>query len=449
MTTSDSEGHDGSAARSERAAEQADEAAASAAQSAVSSAASAARAREAASGSDRGEIIVADAGARQEENALLNELGVDVEDPDLQQELRRLQAGASDDLPYGAPGPPIARTSPFAIGFQGALGVLAAAALAWAIVAAGEVLVLVGISLFVAVGLNPPVIRLQRAGLSRRVAVSVVAAAVAVAMVAFAAFAVPPLFRQANRLRMEAPRYAEQLADGSPVLADLDRRFDLTQRLETLTNDEELLAEGNGDELVQLARGAVTAAAATLTMLVLTLYFLAGLPGARLAAERLVPRSRRARAGLLTEGVVDRIGGYVLGKVVTAVIAGLAAFIVLVALGVPHAVALAMFVAITDVIPIIGALLGAAVATGVAFTVSVPAGVTVLVFFVVYQQFENLWLMPRVMEQTIDVSPAVSLVAALIGGVLFGVAGALLAIPIAASVKLIIEQVVVPAQESR
>ena len=397
---------------------------------------------------DRGASVVADATDREREHALLQEHGVDPEDPELQHEIRRLAAGATDALPYGRPGPPLARSTPFSVGFLAALGVLAAGALGWAIVTAGPVLVLVGVSLFLAVGLNPLVMMLQRHGLSRRSAVAVVASGVAVCMVAFAALAVPPLFRQANTLRERAPEYAAQLAESSPAVADLDRRFDLVERLEALTAEERLAEEGE-DQIVELAQGAVTVAAATLTVLVLTVYFLASLPRARVAAERLVPRSRRARAGLLLEGVLDRIGGYVLGKVVAAVAAGLTALLLLAVLGVPHAVALALFVAVTSVVPLVGATIGAVVAAGVAFTVSVSAGIIAIGFFVMYQQIENLWLLPRVMKETIDVSPAVTLVAALLGGALFGIVGALLAIPVAAAAKLVVEQVVVPAQEGR
>lgn len=398
---------------------------------------------------DRGRSVVADATERERELALLHQHGVDPADPDLQQEIRKIAAGATDELPYGQPGPPLARSSPFAMGFFAALGALAAVALGWAIVAAGPVLVLVGVSLFLAVGLNPLVVMLQHRGISRRLAVAVVATGLALSMVAFATLAVPPLFRQANTLRERAPDYAAQLAGSSPAMADLDRRFDLVQRLEGLAAEEELLDEEGEEQILDLAQGAAAAAAATLTALVLTVYFLASLPHARVAAERLVPRSRRARAGLLTEGVLERIGGYVLGKVVTAVIAGLGALVVLALLGVPHSIALAIFVAVTSVIPLIGATIGAVVAAGVAFTVSVSAGLIAIAFFVVYQQIENFWLIPRVMKETVDVSPAATLVAALVGGALFGIVGALLAIPVAAAVKLVIEQVVVPAQEGR
>lgn len=433
---------EGAARASEASAERAGEVAEKAARSAGPSARSTDEATDIVGGT-----MIDDARQRAREEQLLVEFGVDPEDPDLQQEIRRLGAGASEELPYGTPGDPIARTSSFRIGFFGALGVLAAAALGWAVMASAQVLALVVISLFLAVGLDPAVRRLTRRGWDRRRAVAVVATAVGVGMLAFVAVGLPPLVRQANTLRVRAPAYIEQLSETSPTVRQIDQRYGLAGRLREMAADAELLDEGSTDELVNIARGAATAAAATLTVLVLTLYFLAGLPRARLAAERLVPRSRRARAGLLIEGVVERIGGYVLGKLVTALIAGAAAFIVLLLMGVPQAVALAIFVAVTDVIPIVGALLGAALAIAVALTVSPTTAIVVAVFFVVYQQFENLWLMPRVMSQTVDVSPAVTLVAALIGGVLFGAIGALLAVPVAASIKLIIEQVVVPAQD--
>ena len=122
-------------------------------------------------------------------------------------------------------------------------------------------------------------------------------------------------------------------------------------------------------------------------------------------------------------------------------------YVLLTFLGIDYAVALAMLVFLTGLIPLIGATIGATVIFGFALFDSVQAGVVVAVWFVVYQQIENYFLYPRIMQRSVDVSPAATVVAVLVGGALLGVLGALLAIPIAAAVQLVLQEVVAPRQD--
>jgi predicted PurR-regulated permease PerM len=139
---------------------------------------------------------------------------------------------------------------------------------------------------------------------------------------------------------------------------------------------------------------------------------------------------------------VQRIGGYVSGNIATSVIAGIASYIFLRILGVPFAAALAMWVGIADLIPTVGATLGALAAVAVAFLGSgVADGVATVIFFIIYQQVENYFIVPRVMKRAVDLSPAAVIVSVLIGGGLAGFAGALLALPLAAAAKVIIRDV--------
>ena len=149
---------------------------------------------------------------------------------------------------------------------------------------------------------------------------------------------------------------------------------------------------------------------------------------------------RRATEKLRSRRVAFSAAGTVLAL-------GVAAVIVLAILGVPYAFALAILIALTDLIPLVGATIGAAVCTAVAFFHGTTAGIVALIFFVAYQQFENFVVVPRVMKKTVDVSPLVTIIAALIGGSLLGILGALLAIPIAAALQLILGEVVFPRQE--
>jgi len=185
-----------------------------------------------------------------------------------------------------------------------------------------------------------------------------------------------------------------------------------------------------------------------ITVLILTLYFVSAFDRIKSFGYRLVPRPRRARAILIGDEILGRVGGYVAGAVVIAVIAGVTSLIWLSALGVPYPLALALLVAITDLIPLVGATIGAVIVTAVAFFVSWPVGVATLIFYLIYQQVENYVIYPRVMKRSVDVSPAAAIVSVLIGGALLGVVGALLAIPMCAATQLIMKEIVIPRQEA-
>ena len=225
----------------------------------------------------------------------------------------------------------------------------------------------------------------------------------------------------------------------------LDDQYDITD------NVKELVAEHSTAAAVAALTAATTLLGLvfkTLTVLVLTLYFLSAYPGIKRGAYRLVPRSRRARVGLIADEILTRVGGYVLGNLATSVIAGVCAAVFFVIADVPYPVALAMLVALLDLIPLVGATIAAVVCTAVAFFVSVPVGIASAIYFIVYQQVENYVLVPKVMKRTVDISPLATIVAALIGGSLLGILGALLAIPVAAAIQLIGTEVLYPRQDA-
>jgi predicted PurR-regulated permease PerM len=145
--------------------------------------------------------------------------------------------------------------------------------------------------------------------------------------------------------------------------------------------------------------------------------------------------------------MLEKVGGYVAGNLAISLIAGLLAFIFLALAHVPFPVALALWVAIADLIPLVGATLGAIPSIIVAFVVSIPIGIATIAYFIVYQQAENYLIAPRVMTKAVDLSPAAVLLAALIGASLLGFVGALMAIPAAASIKLVMQEIVQPVAE--
>jgi predicted PurR-regulated permease PerM len=251
---------------------------------------------------------------------------------------------------------------------------------------------------------------------------------------------------QVGQLADKAPDYVRQLQDNRQI-ADLDSRYHFLTKAKDYLNHPEHAGTKLFGGVLGVGKIVFSAFFSTLTVLILTLYFLSNLPSIKANFYRTVPRSRRARVGLLTDEILERVGGYVAGALIIAACAGGTTFVLLEILQVPYPVALAMLVAITDLIPLIGATVGAAVVVLVAMFVSVKVGVIAAVYYVAYQQIENYVLYPRVMKRSVDVSPAATVVAVLIGGSLLGVIGALLAIPMAAAVQLVLQEVVVPRQD--
>ena len=178
-----------------------------------------------------------------------------------------------------------------------------------------------------------------------------------------------------------------------------------------------------------------------LTVFILTVYFLLSLPRTERLTEALFVGPNRERDVRVFQQSVERIGGYVSGNIGVSIIAGIASFIALVLIGVPFAAALAMWVAIADLIPTVGATLGALAAVIVAAFAGWGQVIITVIYFVVYQQVENYVIVPRVMKKAVDLSPAMVIVSVLIGGSLAGFAGALLALPVAAALKVVIQDI--------
>jgi predicted PurR-regulated permease PerM len=183
------------------------------------------------------------------------------------------------------------------------------------------------------------------------------------------------------------------------------------------------------------------ALASTVAVIVLVVYFLAGMPRIKLFAYRLAPHSRRARVILIGDEIFTKVGGFVLGNVVTSVIAGLGTYLWMLAFGIPYPILLGLFVAIMDLIPVIGSTIGGAVVSLVALTVSLPVAIATLAFYIGYRLAEDYLLVPRIMGSTVKVPAVVSLVAVLVGGALMGIVGALVAIPVAAALRLLLHEV--------
>jgi predicted PurR-regulated permease PerM len=251
---------------------------------------------------------------------------------------------------------------------------------------------------------------------------------------------VPVVTDQINSLIRNAPDWLD-LLQKSRTLKDLDNRYHYIQKAQDYIQDPALAQKAFGGIL---GVGKVVAGALfnTFTILILTLYFLASLPSVKRAAYSLVPRSRRTRVSILGDEVLTRVGGYVSGQFVVALCAGFCMFVFLEIIGLgQYAVALAIVVMVLDFIPMVGGLIGVVLVALIGFTTGLWTGVICLAYGIIYQQVENYVIAPRIMRRAVDIPGAVTVIAALVGGALLGVVGALLAIPSAAAILLIIREV--------
>jgi predicted PurR-regulated permease PerM len=348
-------------------------------------------------------------------------------------------AHAEETGGLGRPGRPVNRRSPFFIGMSAAAGVAITFGLFELVIRARSVLILIGLALFIAAGLDPAVTWLTRHRLPRWAAVLAILLAAAGVLAAFLAAAIPPLAAQASALAEHLPHYMHTLQDHNSQLGRLNDRFHIEQRLSRLLSTK-------GTALVGGVLGAgelvLSTASSVLVVAVLVVYFLIGMPRIRLFAYRLAPRSRRTRVILIGDEIFTKVGGYVLGNFLTSAIAGLGTYFWMLAFGVPYPLVLALMVALLDLIPVIGSTVGGAIVSLVALTVSLPVALATLAFYVAYRLAEDYLLVPRIMGRTVQVPAVVSLVAVLVGGTLMGIIGALVAIPVAAALRLLLDEVV-------
>ena len=348
---------------------------------------------------------------------------------------------STDTHPLGAPGRPMNHRSPFWVGMTAAAGVAVTAGLVEMIITARQVLVLIGLALFLAVGLEPAVSWLARRWLPRWAAVALVVLALLGAIGGFLAAAVSPLVSQARAFVTQAPHYLQSLQDHNSLLGQLNDWVHVQQRLTSIINGHSsALADG------MLGAGVVVFGAVTsvVVVIVLTMYFLADLPRIRRGLYRLVPHSRRPRVILIGDEIFAKVGGYVLGNLLISLIAAVLTFGWLLGFGMPYPLLLAILVAVLDLVPVLGSTIAGVVVCLVALTVSVPVALATGGFFLVYRLVEDYLLVPKIIGRVLKVPGLVTVVAVLLGGVLLGVIGALVAIPVAAAVLLILREVLVP-----
>jgi predicted PurR-regulated permease PerM len=322
------------------------------------------------------------------------------------------------------------------------LGIVIATAVVLEVVwIARGVILWVLIAVFLALALNPAVEWLNEHAVKRRgAAVAIAFVGTILAIVAIGALFVPTLVSEVNDFANAVPGYVEDLTKGRGRLGFLERDYHIVEKIRDAIEKQGAAGVlGLSGTALSLTKSIVTAVVATLTITFLTLFMLLEGPQWLERFYGLLPEHSQPRWRAVGREVYRVVGGYVAGNLVISLVAGVASAAVLLTLGIPYAVALGLLVALLDLVPLAGATIAAVIVSTVAFlSESWVRGLIVVVFFLLYQQFENHVLQPMVYGRTVQLSPLAVLVAVLVGAELGGVIGALGAIPVAGTIQVVL-----------
>ncbi len=305
---------------------------------------------------------------------------------------------------------------------------------------ARHVLAWVVIALFLSLALDPLVGVMERRGhLGRGAAIAMTYLLLIVVISGVGATFVPKLVDEVNGFVQTSPTYVHDLTQGRGRLGFLERRYHVVEKVQAqVKKGGTAKVLGLSGAALSVTKSVITIIAATVTIIFLTFFMLLEGGDWMERCYSLFPEESRPRWRGVARDIYKTVGGYVTGNILISLIAGTSITIVLLALGVPYAVALGLLVAVLDLIPLAGATVAGAIVTAVAFLHNVPAGIIVLVFFIVYQQLENHFLQPVIYGRTVQLSPLAVLISVLVGAELAGILGALAAIPVAGAIQVIV-----------
>jgi predicted PurR-regulated permease PerM len=323
-------------------------------------------------------------------------------------------------------------------------GILIGLALAlWIVFVARQALTWVVISVFLALALNPAIEWLERRlGFQRRgVAAAIIYVATFAALVGLGFLLIPPLVDQVTGLVDAVPGYVKDLTHGRGPLGFLETKYHVVEKVQDAVHKKGTtgLFAGGASTALSITKGILTFVVALVTIAFMTFFMVLEGPAWVDRLYALVPPENQPRWRRVGARVAQTVSGYVTGNLLISLIAGTSAGLVLFALGVPFAMALGLFVAILDLVPLAGATIAGIVVVTVAALTSVTAGVIMAVFIIVYQQIENHLLQPLVYGRTVELSPLVVLISVLVGAEVAGVLGALLAIPVAGTLQIVLQ----------
>lgn len=343
------------------------------------------------------------------------------------------------------------RVNAFRIGFMGGIGVLLALLAGSLIGQLSTVLVYIGVALFIALGLDPLVTFMERY-VPRWLAILAVVVTVLAAFAGVVFAVVPILIAQATNLVQNFPDIVQDISRQEWV-QDLSKQlngsFDVNHALQSLQSFVEdpgnLLSLGGG--ILAVGTGILSGITGALIVLILMLYFLASMRGLKRMMYRFVPASRRENYIAVSEEVTSSVGRYVVGQITQAGINGVLSLALLIIIGAPLPVLLATFAFLGSLIPLVGTISAAIVISLLCFFASPATALTAAIYYLVYMQVESYVISPRIMSRAVQVPGALVVIAAVAGATIGGVLGALVAVPVAASVIIIVQKVIYPRQE--
>lgn len=339
---------------------------------------------------------------------------------------------------------------PLTMAFFATLGVLGGLVLGSAISSITTILVYIVLALFIALGLDPVVRMFERKGLKRAAGVGIVFAAFALLAAAFFIFVLPPVITQIGEFVVSVPKAMAEVQQATWFLAlPADLQTGLSAALDhaahALSDPETIAAIGGGALAVGV--GLINAVTGTFIVVALTLYFLASLEGMKEALYSLAPARNRPVLSTLTERVTASVGSSLLGSVVLSAINASVVFLLHLFIGLPFPALMALVAFIITLVPLFGSVIFLVLGSVIALFSSPTQALIFGIAYLVYIQLESYVVSPRVMNRAISIPAALVLIGALVGGSLMGIIGVLVALPVMASILLIIREVIVPKQD--
>lgn len=341
---------------------------------------------------------------------------------------------------------------PFVFGFLVTLGALTAILLGLALSNLSTVLIYIALALFAALGLEPAVRFLGRRGVGRGWSVVIVIFGLLIVLGLVLWMIIPTVVEQITSFVKSVPGLINDFT-ASDIYKTLDAQFgvqfqDLVADIQHfLTNPSNLATIGGG--ALQVGASIATGISGVVIVLVLIIYFVATLPIITQSMLRLLPARDRTNTAVLSEEITDSVGGYVMGMVTLAFINSIVVVTLYSVMGLPFPLLLAVVAFLVTLIPLVGSLIFWVIGTGIALFSDPLMALIFAVIYLVYMQIESYVLTPRVMNRAVSVPGSLVVIGALVGGTLLGLLGALVAVPVTASILIIIKKVWIPRQDSR
>lgn len=338
---------------------------------------------------------------------------------------------------------------PIYLGFMGTVGVGIALGLYAMFSSIQQLLLWILTAMFIALGLDPVVRWLEHRKIPRPAGILISLTVLVGIIAAFFATLIPTIVDQTTQLVDKAPGWITDFIN-SDFFKSIDTQYQvrtkITEQVQKFFADSQAVG-GIFGGVVGVGSTVANSLFGTLIVLVLSLYFLASLPSIKRWGYRLAPRSRRARVETLSEEITSGVGNYVIGQVCVAVLNATYAFIIMSILHVPYSVLLAFVVALLAFIPLVGGLIAAVVVIAVSLTMGWQASLLYAILYFAYLQFEAYFISPRIMQRAVAVPGSLAVISVIAGGSLLGILGALIAIPTAAAVMLLIREIFIARQD--